>query len=212
MAMNALAVAGLSAVVLAGVGGGLAAASENAVPGDLLYGFKTNVNEGVMVGLSGSADSRAEAEVRLAERRIEEFNQLQADGNLEADVRARIEAEIDEHLANARQHVASIEAEGNTEAAVALRAQLDTVLSTFDSIDMRLDDEADSSVSMSAAASMAASATASAGTTMSRSQSQYMSAGGGAQGSIETHLETSGETHIDTSIESRTETNVHLSN
>lgn len=190
MVLNTMATVGLSAAVLAGLGGGLGYAAEGSMPGDLLYGFKTNVNEGLLYNLNGSADARAEAEVALAERRMQELEGLRADGSVDAEIQADIEAQIETHLTNARQYVGSIEAEGDTEAAAELRTKLRTVLRSYDNadLDVMFDENAESSASMSSEADV------SAGSTMDSSEAASASASEGMtdssmEGSVDAEVE-----------------------
>ena len=130
MAINTIATIGLSAATLVVVGGGLSFAAEQSVPGDLLYGIKTNVNEGLLYSMNGSASARADAELNLAERRMEEARTLQANGELTADVQADIDSQIRTHLANAGTYAVSAEQEGDdVDAVTEIRSRLNTVTS-----------------------------------------------------------------------------------
>lgn len=195
MALHTLATVGLSAAVLAGVGGGIGYASEGAVPGDLLYGFKTNVNEGLLFNLNGSADSRADAEVALAKRRIEEYDRLKAEGSLDAETQTAMEAEIQEHLANARQYVASVEAEGDLEAAAGLRADLRTALRAYDDLGLMpaFDENADASASAAAEADASAGAVLDGGDEAAESADSSVS-----DEALETDLELETEVDVET--------------
>jgi hypothetical protein len=70
----------LTFLIVAGVG--LNAASANAVPGDLLYPIKRSFEE-IQIAFSFSDMAKAEAHVRLAERRISEIIELAGEGDTE---------------------------------------------------------------------------------------------------------------------------------
>ena len=73
-----------AALVLVLVGGtGISYAAENALPGDSLYSVKTYVNEPVRVALATNAEAKAEVQIELAERRIDEAATLAAEGRLD---------------------------------------------------------------------------------------------------------------------------------
>jgi len=58
------------------VGGGVSRVAESSIPGDILYGFKTGVNEEIKGFLATSPESAAAFEVDLAERRVSELERM----------------------------------------------------------------------------------------------------------------------------------------
>jgi hypothetical protein len=58
------------------LGGSVSMAAENALPGDTLYGFKTDINEGILTALAVTPESQAELQTELATKRIREAEQL----------------------------------------------------------------------------------------------------------------------------------------
>jgi hypothetical protein len=58
------------------VGGGISRVAEDSIPGDILYGFKTGVNEEIKGFLATSPESSAALEVDLAERRLSELERM----------------------------------------------------------------------------------------------------------------------------------------
>lgn len=93
------------------MGGGVSYAAENSLPGDTLYPVKIHVNEEVRSALAVSTKKQAEVETVLAERRLEEAEQLAARGRLNATVEAALENKFRQHAENARGHIDQLEAE-----------------------------------------------------------------------------------------------------
>lgn len=99
------------------IGGGASIAAENSLPGDFLYGMKTQVNERVMGTLAVGAEADARFEARLAEKRLEEMERLSAKGTVESSVAASLQERFETHADNAGALFASLEAEAALEAA-----------------------------------------------------------------------------------------------
>lgn len=86
------------------VGAGSVSAAESALPGDVLYPIKVNVNEEVRAALARTPESRARVAIERAERRIQELKQLERAG---VDETTFLEAEtrLDEHVHDAEEKV-----------------------------------------------------------------------------------------------------------
>src|SRR3989344_949142 len=93
----------LVAVFIAG--GGVSLASENSLPGDLLYPVKVYVNEEVRAAFSASAESKAGWEARRAERRLEEAERLAVQGKLDEPTEASVEAAFQKHAKRANENL-----------------------------------------------------------------------------------------------------------
>ena len=64
------------------VSGSVSAFAQGALPGDLLYGVKTNVNEKLQVTLAFTPQAKASIEATLASKRLEEAEKLALEGKL----------------------------------------------------------------------------------------------------------------------------------
>lgn len=84
-------------VLIVGSGYGIAQASNNALPGDLLYPMKTQFNEPFVGGLQASDTARAEWTRTLVERRIAEAEALAEQGRLGAAEKNMIEQQLAKH-------------------------------------------------------------------------------------------------------------------
>jgi tetratricopeptide (TPR) repeat protein len=77
--------------------GGATVAAERALPGDILYPVKVNVNEEVRSLVSVSNEAQANWDARRAERRLEEAEKLADSGKLNSEIRADLEARFAAH-------------------------------------------------------------------------------------------------------------------
>ena len=91
--------AGLLLFVIAGTG--TVSAAQGALPGDLLYPIKVSVNEKVEVALAPTPAAKAEVQVRLAERRVDEARELSARGRLDKKTAKALTDDFVEHAAQA---------------------------------------------------------------------------------------------------------------
>lgn len=124
------------------LGGGAAAAAENTLPGDVLYPVKVEVNERVRGWVAVSDDAEARLQVDLAARRLEEAEKLAKDGRLDADVRAKIEANFDDHAARVASRIEAMQSksDGDTNA-VELTSRFEASLRAHEEILKRLAEE-----------------------------------------------------------------------
>ncbi len=92
-------VAGLLVVVFASAG--TAQAAQGALPGDLLYPIKININERVEVALAATPKTKANVEATIAQRRVQEALVLEEQGRLDATTTQEIEDNFNEHASAA---------------------------------------------------------------------------------------------------------------
>ncbi len=117
-----MSMAGLLFFVIAG-GGGVSAAAQGALPGDVLYPVKISINEKVEVALAPDAAAKSVVEVKLAERRVAEAKTLSAQGKFDAKTADTLSADFDAHAAQAIA-LAEPEEEDQTVADVAVEATM----------------------------------------------------------------------------------------
>lgn len=110
------------------VSGGVVAAAEQALPGDLLYPVKTNVTEGVIGIFSTSPEEKADLQARLASRRLGEVTQLALSGRLTSESRAQLEQEVTKHIAQIDTQVAALKAQNNFKDAIEVSSRLEVSL------------------------------------------------------------------------------------
>lgn len=118
--------------------GGTTYAAEGAIPGDLLYPMKVEFNERVKSAVALSSEAEARLQARLAEERLEEAETLAANGRLDADASAALNARLNKHYESANEHSGRAEADGDIETAAEVRASLTGSLNAFGAILNRL--------------------------------------------------------------------------
>ena len=82
------------------MGGGVSYAAAGTVPGDTLYPVKIHVTENAESAFAIGGDARAKLEAKLALRRLEEAEKLEAKHDLSAEVKAELKQNFDEHTTN----------------------------------------------------------------------------------------------------------------
>lgn len=107
------------------LGGSASIAAENTAPGDVLYPVKIGVNENVRTALSFSEEAKANWQARLAERRLEEAEELSVEGSFDAEAKAKLEAKLDEHIKAFEERMAELKARGAADAAVEAHSSLE---------------------------------------------------------------------------------------
>lgn len=137
----------LIVALLLGLGGGTSAIAEQALPGDTLYEFKTNVNEQVREWVSLSQEAKADWEAQVAVRRLEEAEKLTAKSQLDAETKAQLETNFKRFADRAEERLGKIR-EADSGAAAEIAARFETALKAHERIlsnisSARNDDEAD---------------------------------------------------------------------
>lgn len=113
----------IALVLAAALGGGVSVASQNALPGDALYGFKISVNENIQGTLAFDDKSKADFNIAKAEARLEEAAKLSAEGRLDANAQARIEQNFDAHAKNTATLIVKLQEKGDYAAAADVAAR-----------------------------------------------------------------------------------------
>lgn len=120
------------------VSGGTAFASQDALPGDILYPVKVKIVEEVRGWVSLSASSKGSWETERANRRLEEIEQLSDESRLDEDVRERIEANFQAHADKVEVKIELLRSRADFKAAADVAAKLETSLRAHEAILLRL--------------------------------------------------------------------------
>lgn len=133
----------LSAVVLLGVvgGGTLSFAAEAALPGDVLYSVKTGINEPVHRVVLFTPQEKADWDVRLVERRLDEISKLSESNNISPEAKARIENRLEVYTNRVKNNIDTFENEEDYEQANEVLEKLNTTLGKYHSRDEDEDDK-----------------------------------------------------------------------
>jgi hypothetical protein len=98
---------------------GVPVLAERAMPGDVLYPMKVQVNEEVRASLSFSPYAKIEWETTRLERRLAEARSLASVGRLTNEAEAAVVEAVKKHTSSAQENIAMLEAENEDEAALA---------------------------------------------------------------------------------------------
>lgn len=117
------------------LGGGVSAAAEATVPGDLFYPVKIGVNEAIRdIVASLSAETEVNWEARKAERRLEEAEELASKGRLDEGKRVDLEARFGQHAEKVKERVAKFESRQEFKAAADVTSNFETSLRAHERI------------------------------------------------------------------------------
>lgn len=104
-------------------GGTTSVIAQNALPGDMLYPIKINVNENVESLLAISARGDALVDVKHADNRLKEAEKLALLGKLDDKKNEEIKASFTKELSSLNNHIFQFENNGATSTAIELRGQ-----------------------------------------------------------------------------------------
>ncbi|MDO8537102.1 MAG: DUF5667 domain-containing protein [bacterium] len=138
----------LIVALLVSAGGGVSLAAEHALPGDALYPIKVGFNEKVVAAFSASADAKANWEVRLAERRLEEAADLTTQGKMSAEVEENIRSRFAAHAERVGERISEIEARGRVRNASEVASRFEVSLKAHEDILKRLQSTSSAEVSL----------------------------------------------------------------
>ncbi len=113
----------LALILAAAIGGGTSVAAQNALPGDALWGFKTQVNERVAESIAVGDEAKANWDIALAEARLDEAQKLAAENKLDANLEADLQGNFDAHARGVAERIANLQADGDYQAAADVAAK-----------------------------------------------------------------------------------------
>lgn len=109
-------------------GGGVSAAARQALPGDLLYPMKVEVNERVESALALSSEAKAQVEARQAFRRLDEVERLADRGTLTEETNATLRARFEQKADALDKRLAALDESGRADAAAEVHAKVEAGL------------------------------------------------------------------------------------
>lgn len=128
-------------------GSGVSYAAENALPGDALYPVKTYINEPAKVALATNAEAKAEVQIELAERRIEEAAFLAAEGRLDEETEDNLAVAFESHAEAVAEHIAEADTDDDG-IGVELASRFENRLAAHENILLEVEDEGGAGHSM----------------------------------------------------------------
>jgi len=110
------------------LGGTVSSAAEGALPGDILYPIKININENLRGALAFSDQDKVAWETSRAERRIEEAAHLASSGKLDRARETDLGDRFEKHTDQAQTLIDKLELEGDRQSATAAALRLESSL------------------------------------------------------------------------------------
>jgi hypothetical protein len=120
----------LAIVLAAALGGGTSIAAQNALPGDALWGFKVGVNENIRAAIAAEGKSQANWDIIALETRLDEAEKLAAEGKLNAETQATLEANYNAHVHSVSAQIAKLEEKGDYAAAADVAARFQAAVAS----------------------------------------------------------------------------------
>ncbi len=94
-------------------GSGVSYAASNALPGQVLYNIKVNVNEKIEGGLAFSSGTKVAVESKKVERRLEEAQALVKDNKLSTENKELLQKKIEEHIEELEEKIDDLKKDGD---------------------------------------------------------------------------------------------------
>lgn len=124
----------ISALVLGGLlmGSSVSFAAENTVPGDVLFPVKIHVNEAVRGAAAVTQKAKAEWEIRLVERRLEEVEKLAVVNNVPVEILQIAEQNLEKYAERVKNRIAKFENDKDDEDALGTASLFSEVLNAHE--------------------------------------------------------------------------------
>lgn len=129
---------------------GVSYAAESALPGDALYPVKTMINESVKVALATDTEAKANVQIELAERRIEEAAVLASENRLDAETQSALAVAFETHAQSAAEEVAVID-ETDASAVAEITSRFETRLAAHEEVLALVSENADATNTLTSA-------------------------------------------------------------
>lgn len=138
---------GMTLIITLTLGASVSYAAQDALPGDSLYGIKTNVNEGVRGWFARSPKQEARLHVIFAEERMKETEILVAKGGIKPEIASELEENFKKQADAISANISKLTSENKHEDALEVSAQFESSLKAHESVLSGLDESASTTVS-----------------------------------------------------------------
>lgn len=108
---------------------GVSVGAQNALPGDLLYPVKTNINEKIEDAFAIGDEADARLAANLAVERLKEAEALAAKGRLDARAKAEVEDGFEKETKRANAEIENLKSKNKSDIAAKISTQLNASLS-----------------------------------------------------------------------------------
>ncbi|MES3004578.1 MAG: hypothetical protein V4690_00525 [Patescibacteria group bacterium] len=118
-------------VLIVSVTGGTSSVAQYALPGDLLYPVKINVNEKLESFMSFDTETKALVEIKHIDNRLMEAETLQTANKLDGTRKADIESGFKSDIKNAVEHINTLNSQGNRKNANKIKINIESSLTKY---------------------------------------------------------------------------------
>lgn len=115
-------------VVAAALGGGATVTAADALPGDILWGFKTGVTEHIQGALAADDRAKARWDIAIVAKRLDEAQKLAGESKLDANAQAALTASIELYTHDIAGRIHALQTAGRTDAAAEVAARFQAQL------------------------------------------------------------------------------------
>lgn len=116
------------------MGGSASFAAETTVPGDVLYPVKVHVNESVRGAVTVSPTAKAEWELHLVERRLEEVEKLATRPNAAPQAQEQAQENLVKYTKHVEDRIAKFEEGEDSDHAIKTASDLSNVLAAYEQL------------------------------------------------------------------------------
>lgn len=127
---------GISILVIGGLlmGGTVSFAAESTVPGDALFNVKVYVNENVRGAVAVTSKAKAEWEVKLVERRLEEVEKLAMTPDVPPEVQQIAEQNLEHYSERVKNRIEKFDDDEDDEDAIEVASNLSEVFNAHEQV------------------------------------------------------------------------------
>ncbi len=118
--------------------GSVAFASQNALPGELLYPVKTGITEKVLGWSKGSDQEKANYAIGLVQLRLEEMEKVSAKAEVSEQATDQVQNLINQHVSDVKSRIENIRKQGQQDAAIEANSDLEASLSAHTDLLQRI--------------------------------------------------------------------------
>ncbi len=118
----------IALIIAAALGGGTALLADHALPGDPLWGFKTDINENVEGVLAQGGDAKANWDLSVVTVRLDEAQALASHDKLDSAAQQNIMTSLRIHVQHISDRVTLLKAVGEDARASDLASRFQSVL------------------------------------------------------------------------------------
>ncbi|MBI3634200.1 MAG: hypothetical protein HY228_01110 [Candidatus Yonathbacteria bacterium] len=116
------------------MGGSASFAAESTIPGDILFPVKVHINEKVRGVVAVTPQAKAEWELHLVERRLDEIEKLATRGTASSDAKYIAQSNLEKYTARVKERISNFENEDDDEDALLTTDKLTKILRAHEAI------------------------------------------------------------------------------